>query len=153
MSEIKITISGVTHTFNSDAENSIKEMPWDDRKKLIALLESIQQAEYIKPVKSNIRAALTKPHKRDEKNEQTQQAKLIRERLKKTKPSATVDQSKASHTQLDLHVKASKNDVSDLMNRLILEEKQHHKPIPEKAAVIKILLVIFVVIILLAMLF
>ena len=149
MSEIKITINGTTHTFNNGDEPSVKDMPWSDRKKLIDLLERIKQAEYIKKPELNEQS----PDKQTTSDGDQLKADQIRQRLKQAKANKTNIPPKNVMPSLDPSIKASENDVSDLMNRLILEEKQHHKPVPDKSMVVKLFLVIFVVIILLAVLF
>ena len=130
---IKITIDGKTHEFMSGDHQAMKNMAWQDRKKLIDLLETIKQAEYVKEAKS---------------------PEIETEKLTST---PTIDPefktNKNNSDQPDHTVKPGQGDVDALMNRLILEDKKHQSNIPDKSVVIKWMLIILAVVLLIAVIF
>ncbi len=150
-SDVLVKINGKVHRLNKENPNSIKNMAWEDRKQLIELLENIKQAEYIKADNQH-------ESKIGAQFEQAQEAKTqsIPQVKRINQPSLKRDVSSAKDApKLDPKVKASDKDVDDLMARLILEQKQEnsHQPVPDKSAVIKLLLIVFVVIVVLAVIF
>ncbi len=150
-SDVLVKINGKVHRLNKDNLQSIKTMAWEDRKQLIELLESIKQAEYVKAdsqQESNI----------DAQNEHQEVVKTSSISRVKTSDAPRISKGLNNGievSKLDPKIKASDKDVDDLMARLILEQKQdsHHQSVPDKSAVIKLLLIVFVVILALAMIF
>lgn len=145
--QITITINDKTHRFNVDDVEAIRALPWSERKQLIDLLENIKQAEYVKSADTNF-SATASPVSKNQPNG-TDQPIISTNKQQVIKPSKPASQTNAA--KLDPEIKASEKDVDDLMTRLILEQKSSHRPVPEKAAVIKWVLLVFAVIIGLAL--
>ena len=139
---ITITINGVTHEFQTGDVTAMRDLPWSERKQLIALLENIKQAEYIQAAEqSETNAGNNSSSDRAPQNQ-------INNLTTQVNPTSEPH-------QLDPEIKTSERDVDDLMARLILEQKQNnkHQPVPDKSSVIKLLLVVFAIIIALAVIF
>lgn len=141
--QITITINDKTHRFNVDDVEAIRALPWSERKQLIDLLENIKQAEYVKTDKTTVPT-----HAAGFDSEQKVVPQSLSQSTTNNNPASA--QRTASH-ELDPEIKASDKDVDDLMTRLILEQKSSHRPVPEKAAVVKWMLLVFAVIIGLAL--
>ncbi len=127
---------------------SFKALPWNERKQLIELLEDIKQTEYVKkPAVSDAAEATSNATVRVANHDGGMTPDL--------NPNVPDNKlaDKQSDSGFDPSVKKSEQDVDDLMQRLIIQEKQHHQPIPDKSSVMKLLLGVFVVILLLAVLF
>ncbi len=146
--DITIIIEGKTHHFNQGDTESFKSLPWSERKQLIELLEGIKQAEYIKqPAGPQV--------------DDTREKESVSRTINGSAVQAGLDPNPINHQQagnpadagFDASVKKSDKDVDDLMQRLIIQEKQHHKPIPDKSTVMKLLVGMFVVIFVLAVMF
>ncbi len=129
MNVIEITINGKTHTFEEGDVSSIKSMSWNDRKKLIKVLEQVKQVEYI------------------DKESPTKKVPVM---AQKTINSVETDSKPNLLNELDGAVKPGKGDVDSIMSRLILEQQSSQTPIPDKGVVIKWMLVIIGVILLIA---
>lgn len=147
--QITITINDKTHQFKAGDVDAMRDLPWPERKQLIDLLENIKQAEYVKPADANF----SSPASLGSKNQSYGGNQAIKSTTKQPiiKPSKPAAQTNAA--KLDPSIKASDKDVDDLMNRLILEQKGSHQPVPDKSSVIKLLLLVFAIIIALALIF
>ncbi|MCX7552561.1 hypothetical protein OS175_01620 [Marinicella sp. S1101] len=143
--DISITINNQTHHFNGNDMESMRKLPWSERKALIALLENIKKAEYVKSVKT----IETADESEISESEARSHEPVSHPKMKKASVA-----SKTQH-KLDSPIKSSKAeaDVDDLMNRLIVEQKQTRSSVPDKSEVYKWLLLIVVVIFVLAMVF
>lgn len=149
-SEITITVNGKTHQFKAGDLAAFKSIPWSERKQLIDLLESIKQAEFVQADnKPTHEVTLDSTFNQNSPTDST----AVRQHVRKPSPNDqfTPKGTPLHNPQLDPQIKASEQDVNDLMHRLIVEQKKHHKSIPDKSIVIKLLLAVFVVIILVAM--
>ena len=102
---------------------SIKRIPWDERKQLIAVLDAVKQAEHVS--KPKIRAVTPIQPKTTQSTEQP------------ARPAA----------------KASAQDIDALMSQLIIEDRKNQPHIPDRSVVIKWMLLIIVVIVVLSFLF
>ncbi|WP_223787972.1 hypothetical protein [Marinicella meishanensis] len=143
--DITITINGETHRFKSGDAEAMQNMPWPQRKKLIDLLESIRQAEFVAAAQSQAAAEPVSP-------QPSQQPVVSKTAPKQRQPAAT--QLKPTPTKpSDLGVDASRQSPEDLMQQLIMQEKQHSHSIPDRLTVVKYMLAVIVLIILLSMLF
>lgn len=129
MNKIEITINGKTHSFNQGDDSTIKNMPWNDRKQLIEVLEQIKQVEYV-----------------DNKSPTKIKPSTSHEITKTSNPASPTK----GPIELDQAVKPGEGDVDSIMSRLILEQKSTQKPIPDKSAVIKWMLVVIGIIIAIA---
>ena len=132
MSKIEITINGKTHTFEAGDPNAIKDMPWQERKELIGILEQIKQVEYV-----------------DNKPALEKQGLSILTTEKQINPISSATATPA----YDKAVKPGQGDVDSIMNRLIMEEKKHQSTVPDRGPVIKWMLAVIAVIMVLALLF
>ncbi len=146
-SDITITIAGKTHHFSQGDFEWFKSLPWSERKQLIELLENIKQAEYVKKPTESDDAVIK--HQPDSKTINSEAGNHVSSRMPMGKHSSKVH----DEAGFDSTVKKSDQDVDDLMQRLIIQEKQHHKPIPDKSAVMKLILGVFVVVFILAVVF
>ncbi len=142
---ITITINGHTHRFNNGDFEAIKKLPWPERKALIELLENIKQAEYVKPIKD--------VEVEDAKFEVNLQSASVASNTSLSKKAQNIAQTKQLNQTLDSQIKPSDKDVDELMSRLIVEQKQTHSSVPDKASVYKWLLIVFAVIFGLALIF
>ena len=147
--QITITINDKTHQFKAGDVDAMRDLPWPERKQLIDLLENIKQAEYVKSADANF-SPTTSP---GSKNQSYGSDQAINSTTKQQviKPPTPASQTNAA--KLDPAIKASDKDVDDLMNRLILEQKGSHQPVPDRSTVIKLLLLVFAIIIALALIF
>ncbi len=130
---IAIAIGEHRYQLDLDDKASIQAMPWNERKKLIEVLEVIQQADHVKsaePVESTPDDSVQPP-----------QSETI---STNTTPTQTVT--------LDTEVKKSDADINTVMNRLLVESGPRRQ-IPDKGQAYKWLGITTVVIILLATLF
>ena len=124
MNEEKVTIviAGKRYDIDSSDKESIQGMPWKDRKVLIGLLDTIQQAEHIKP---QVKTPKVPPA--------TTTAVQIKSQEISTEP------------QLDPEIKPSETDIDDMMERFIMEGEKDRPNIPDKSSVYKWLLIIMAV--------
>ena len=156
--QITITINGKSHQFKAGDVDAMRDLPWSERKQLIELLENIKQAEYVKAAKSESDPieAHTK-YESDTKSDASFQNNSTDStsinHIDLNQASLKSPKNTASTPQLDPSIKASEKDADDVMARLILEQKQHHKPIPDKSSVLKVMLIVFAVIIVLMLIF
>jgi hypothetical protein len=126
--DISISINGKTHRIDIKDPEGIRQIPWEDRKHMIAVLDAIRQAEHVKqPSQPDIRAVA--PIKTA--NQTTGQTTR--------KPEA------AAHNKPE--------DIDVLMSQLIIEDRKNQTQIPDRVVVIKWMLLIFAVIVLLSLLF
>lgn len=149
---IQILIGGKAYALKANDPESLKKLPWSDRKQLIELLENIKQAEYVKAAMSRDKTTINQA-----KNPVTSVAaksQVKTNHLPATNSNdANFKQAQKSQPQLDPSIKPSDQDADDLMARLILEQQQHQKPIPDKSAVLRVMLIVFAVIIALMLIF
>ena len=137
-SNINITIAGKSYQINPQDKASIAQIPWQERKKLIELIEVIKQAEHVntKSVDSieEVKSAATvlpKP-----------QRLVVPQKGASPIEKILGDGSRAP----------AKDDADLIMQQLIMEQKGGSK-IPEKKEVYKWMVGIFAVIILLMLIF
>lgn len=123
MSDNKVTIviAGKRYDIDTSDKESIQAMPWKDRKVLIGLLDTIQQAEHIKPQEPQNTV------------EPTKTARPIKVEVVSTKP------------QLDPEIKPSETDIDGMMERFIMEGEKDRPKIPDKSSVYKWLLIFMAV--------
>jgi len=126
--DISISINGKTHRFNLNDPEGIRQIPWEDRKQLIGVLDAIRQAEHVKqPKQPNIRAVAP------------------------IKPADKTTGQAARQTQTAAQNKPE--DIDVLMSQLIIEDRKNQTPIPDRGVVIKWMLVIFAIIVIISLLF
>lgn len=130
---IAIAIGEYRYQLDLDDKASIQAMPWNERKKLIEVLEVIQQVDHVKP---------TEPVE-STPNETVQSPKPV---------AQTSDHTTSQKTVLDAEVKKSDADIDTVMSRLLVESGPRRQ-IPDKGQAYKWLGITTVVIILLAALF
>lgn len=99
---VKIQIGETDYQIDLDDVTSIQSMPWSERKKLIGLLETIQQADHIKA-----------------------------EEPKKTIIPDEPTANQTNSPELDPEIKKSDADIDAVMNRLLLESGPQRQ-IPDK---------------------
>ncbi|WP_154224052.1 hypothetical protein [Marinicella rhabdoformis] len=135
MSENKVTIvlSGKRFDLNLNDKASIQEMPWKDRKQLISLLETIKEAEHIKP-------------KAEDKIQPDNHVANINSEPATTPPPTTA-------VKLDPEVKPSEADIDSMMERFVMEGQKDRPKIPDKSSIYKFLLIIMAVLLGVALIF
>mgnify|MGYP000398000544 CR=1 FL=1 len=133
MNEEKVTIviSGKRYDIDTSDKESIQAMPWKDRKVLIGLLDTIQQAEHIKPQEPAVEPEPTI------------------EPARKLGPQKTAVQIKAhdlnTKPRLDPEIKPSEADIDSMMERFVMEGQKDRPKIPDKSSIYKLLLIIMAV--------
>lgn len=143
--EIVITINGQTHRFQADDLHAIKAMPWEDRKQLIGLLDTIRQAEFVAAADAEVHTPAG--HRAESTTGQP---------TEKAPPQANSAAQRPIQTQsskMDPQADFRSQNPDDLMQQLIMQEKQHSRSIPDRMTVVKYMLAVIVVIILVSMLF
>lgn len=158
--KITITINGVTHQFQTGDIQAMRNLPWSERKQLIELLESIKQAEFVNAAQSSETTSAIESATSQQQVTLNNSVETEPKKLKSTAKSPNKNQyvkQNISHSpkapQLDPSIKASDKDADDMMQRLILEQQKDQQRIPDKSAVIKVMLIVFAVIIGLILIF
>lgn len=128
--DILIRIGGKTYRLRDDVV-SLRKIPWTQRKRLIEILETMKQAEYV-PAKDQ------QPPQSNEISTMPAVAKLKTKQAKPEKP-ATQQQ--------------PPQDAEAMMQRFLAEQHGHRSSIPSKTSVYKWFLIIFSVILLLVLIF
>jgi hypothetical protein len=130
--QVTITINGKSHQLNTADPESIRRLPWEDRKQLIGVLEHIKQAEYV---------------------QQSKAPETPRPYLMAVKTTPQTDAVAASETASLKSTAKAPEDVDVLMSQLIIEDRKNRTQIPDRVVVVKWMLVILAVIIGLSLLF
>lgn len=130
--KMKIGIDGKVYTLDTRLRESLTQIPWESRKKVITVLEALKQAEHIEPVKPSVNqeSSLTEPVK-----PQTAVAK--------TAVDSVSDKVKVAEV--------NSKDPDAIMQQLIMQQPSHN--IPDKMTVIKWMLIVFCIIVILSFIF
>ncbi|MCW8870600.1 MAG: hypothetical protein OQK49_07835 [Proteobacteria bacterium] len=131
--DILLKIDGQTHLLRPDDPESLRKIPWSQRKRLIDVLEQIKKAEY---VASNVSA--TEKHR--PVKELTNRISNVSKDTAATTPQNTQQSEEHHHPP---------QDSDALMQRFLTEQKKHKSSLPTKASIYKWFLIIFAVIFLL----
>lgn len=131
--KIKIGIDGKVYSLDTSNRESLIQIPWESRKKIIEVLESVKQAEHVETAKAKETFEL--------------QNKTVNQRSKLAGQDINLPAEKDSRVpELD------SKDPDTIMQQLIIQQQnQHH--IPDKGTVVKWMLVVFIVFILIMMVF
>ena len=134
--DIWVRIDGQTHRLRPDNPESMRQIPWTQRKRLMDVLEVLKKAEYVDletTSSENNPAVKTPGHQM-------------------STPKAVNAQSSSRHTQQPPEHNHSSQDSDAMMQRFLAEQKSHKSSIPTKAGIYKWFLIIFAVIFLLVLL-
>lgn len=125
--DILIRIGGKTYRLRDEAE-SLRKIPWSQRKRLIEILEAMKQAEYV----------VVKDQPPPEARTTTAIKPVATLKPKPTRPPRPTEQQPPQ-------------DTDAMMQRFLAEQKNYKSSIPTKASVYKWFLIIFAVIFLLVL--
>jgi len=141
--DIIVRINGQTHRLRTGEPESLRKIPWPQRKRLIEVLEAIKKAEYIDP----FHAQDATSHKPETVPDSSQISQAIT-----NKPKVVAHSSRKSVNSTSKH-NNSALDGDVLMQRFLAEQQTHKSSIPSKSTVYKWFLIIFAVILLLVLVF
>lgn len=128
---MKIAIDGKVYTLDTGIRKSLTQIPWESRKKVIAVLEAVKQAEH---VETSTPQATDQPIK------------------KPVQPTALVNSTiKPQPMSEDGSSEYNSKDPDAIMQQLIMQQPKSHN-IPDKGTAIKWLALFFAVVISLAIL-
>ena len=124
-SGITVVIDGNTYTLQSSDLQSIRDMPADERSRLIQLLEVVKAQH--------------------EKSQRT-----VQEALLKNSGNAVQDATRGVQLARSKE-RLGKGDIDEIMARLIMEEKQQQKPGLQASTIYKFVAVILAIIVVLSL--
>ena len=137
---MKIGIDGKVYTLDTAIQKSLTQIPWKSRKKVIAVLEAMKQAEHV------------------EKPQATEAVKLPQQPInpqKQASPNQVMaTQSKADYSAPVNNVPPDVNpkDPDAIMQQLLMQQPKV-QAVPDKSTAIKWIAVFFAVVISLVLLF
>ena len=135
--KITIIIGDNTHQINPNDQASILNIPWQERKKIIDIIELIKQSEHVKKPATDPVAKDVSPAREN----QTIATQLKVPSIKTTDVDFNPSKKSLSDTEVD-----------QIMQQIIMTQKTTTK-IPEKKDVYKWLLIVLAVIVGLALIF
>ncbi|MCB1582771.1 MAG: hypothetical protein R3E90_04480 [Marinicella sp.] len=134
---MKIGIDGKVYTLDTSIQKSLTQIPWESRKKVIAVLEAIKQAEHVE--KPQVKESVNQLKNLVKPQAQTLPTQAV------APESGTTRSSHANKPPLD----TNSQDPDAIMQQLIMQQPSHN--IPDKMTAIKWIAVFFAVIIALAL--
>ncbi len=129
--KMKIGIDGKVYTLDTRQRESLTQIPWKSRKKVIAVLEAMKQAEHIEPAKTSV-------------NPQSRPTQSVNQQTAAAQPKTD---SVTDNSTDEVYSK----DPDAIMKQLIMQQPSHN--IPDKITVIKWIAIIFFIIIALSFIF
>lgn len=152
---ITFSINDVTHRFNLRDKASIRKIPWQDRKRIIKVIEHIKQAEHVTKKSSE---PLTTPTNLPQTNRvqlpQNATSVSVNEAASKLTIKST-DEPPAALFKHGMEPKPEqeKDDIDVLMQQLLMQQPPGSNGIPDKKSVYKWFLIVIAVIFFLALIF
>ncbi len=136
---MKIGIDGKVYTLDTSIQKSLTQIPWESRKKVIAVLEAMKQAEHVE-----------KPRMENAPIEQSNVAKPMVKTAVKPAVKPAVRPVVQSPPVKSKPTEINETDPDLIMQQFIMQQPSHN--IPDRMTAIKWIAIFFAVVISLAIL-